>query len=237
MLAYVTSLYSIRHNYLEQLYDEFKKLLKLLDGQPVYVWTDRAIPFELPANVRCIEAPLTALTSYISCLRAEPTPQLPLTRSPAKDTLEFMALMNSKVEMVWRTIPMLPVGIEAVAWIDAGISKIFKAGEEARVGAAFRRLATWSPRTLVMPGCWPKAAVSRDTVCWRFCGGFFGLPVGLVDAFHCSSQSVLEKWLTQGNIAWEVSLWADMEWLGLGPTITWFAADHNITMLEPPLDV
>jgi hypothetical protein len=232
MLAYITSLYSVRDGYIDQLYDEFKKLIKYAEGQPIYVWTDRTIPFELPANVECIDAPLASFTSYIDCIRAEPPMQLPKTRNPAKDTLEFMALMNSKVEMVWRTIPLLPEGIDAVAWIDAGICKIFKEGEDARVAAAFDRLRTWIPHTLVMPGCWPEWPVSEDSVCWRFCGGFFALPTGLVEHFHTANRTILEKWIARGRIAWEVNIWADMECSKIGPKIVWFQGDHDIRMIE-----
>jgi hypothetical protein len=236
MIAYITSLYSVRDNYIGQLYDEFKNLLKLLEGQRVYVWTDRTIPFALPANVECIEAPLASLTSYISCIRAEPALRLPRERNPTKDTLEFMALMNSKVEMVWRTLPLLPEGIDGVAWIDAGICKIFGGAEEARVSAAFRRLTRWSPATLTIPGCWNPGKPAEDAICWRFCGGFFALPATSVGDFHAATQTVLEKWLARGRIAWEVSLWADMEMMGIGPKIRWFSADHNITMMEVPAD-
>jgi hypothetical protein len=239
MIAYITSLYSVRDGYLDQLYDEFKKLLPLLEGHRLFVWTDRTIPFPLPANVECIEAPLASLTSYITCVRAKPALELPRNRNHAKDTMEFMALMNSKVEMVWRTLPLLSEGVDGVAWIDAGICKIFGGGDatnQSRVRVAFKRLSRWTPRMLTMPGCWNPGRPSEDAVCWRFCGGFFGLPVAAVDDFHRATQTILEKWISRGRLAWEVNLWADMEMVGIGPKIRWFAADHNITMMEVPED-
>jgi hypothetical protein len=234
MPAFVTSLYAVREGYLETLYTEFQKLLGLLQSNDVlFVWTDRDLPFPVPSQVHVLKRPLNSFAAY-SSVHNNGALTLPAMRSASKDTQDFMALMNTKVEMVWHTIPFVPQETTHIAWIDAGICKIFK--DWGRVQTAWKGLAAilWPARKVAIPGCWSQiASSSKDSVCWRFCGGFFVVPVNLLQLFYNESQRVLQDWLSAGRIAWEVNIWADMEHQ-FAELFAWWSADHNERMLEPP---
>lgn len=249
MLAFVTGLYAIREGYTASLHQQFKHLLSLLPaGTPVYVWTDLEIPYvaEFPTlRVHVLVAPLVAFASYQAMVgasaRAEPL-RLPGTRNAAKDTLEFLGLMNTKVEMLWRAIPFLsasPDGapVTHLAWIDCGIHKIFKAEDDVAGALAAVCRGPWPAEQVVMPGCWehrgPPGHLRVDTVDWRFCGGFFILPVAgtTLERFHRGSQQILDQCLVRGVATWEVNVWSSLE--SEDPALfRWFKADHNISMLR-----
>ena len=227
-ITYVTSLYAVREDYLPQLYTQFQELQEFCGS--IVVWTDAPLPFSTPAHVQVLIAPLTSFASYIQCM--SPSLQLPQTRNPHKDTQEFLALMNTKVEMVWRALPY--VTTTHVAWIDAGILKIVK--DTPRIAKAFKEHSQFPwPNRIAIPGCWKSPLVNLyHVVSWRFCGGFFASPTSLLPLFYEKAMRLLEAWIAAGHLAWEVNIWADLE--TKDPTLfAWWSADHNETMLEPAL--
>lgn len=236
--SFVTALYSIQEEYFAGYYSElqsrFLKLLEWLPPVPIYVWTDRDWPEITDARIVWQKVPLTSLKSYQQ--GTQPSLQLPSRRNAQKDTLAFMGLMNSKIEMLWRVAPFLS-DKEALVWIDAGILKIFKDHETVQ-----RRLHQLQnavlPERILMPGCWGKGIpVSRDAVHWRFCGGFFVVPVS-----HLSTlQSLSEKWLHQvneveGRAMWEVNVWVEME-NEIPDLFQWYLAGHDDTIVTAPVKI
>jgi hypothetical protein len=167
---------------------------------------------------------------------------LPVHRNAAKDTLEFLALMNTKVEMQWRSLPYIAATCPEVthmAWIDCGIHKIFKATDDVRGALAAVCRGPWPAEQVLMPGCWEHVSTAGhlrvDAVDWRFCGGFYILPVGngVLDRFHRGSQQILDQCLVRSVTTWEVNVWSALE--SEDPSLfRWFKADHNITMLRLP---
>jgi hypothetical protein len=157
---------------------------------------------------------------------------LPPIRNEKKDTKDFMALMNTKVEMVWRALPY--VQTPHIAWIDAGIFKIMK--DIPRVQRAFEIHKTFPwPNRVMIPGCWKTSLIDLySSVSWRFCGGFFVAPVSFVPSFYEKVSRLLDDWISLRQLAWEVNLWADLE-TKEPDLFAWFPADHNETMLEPQL--
>jgi hypothetical protein len=158
---------------------------------------------------------------------------LPHYRDPNKDTQEFMALMNTKIEMLWRVIPHTPV--DAFIWIDAGITKIFQ--DLPNIRSQFEKLEKASvPEKILMPGCWNRGRpVYRDAVHWRFCGGYFIVPLHQLEIL----KSLSEKWLLtlseqEKRMMWEVNVWVEME--NEHPDLfLWYKADHNDSIVEAPL--
>ena len=231
MLVYVTSLYAVRDEYLPVLHQNFQQLLPHLLA-PVYVFTDAPLPFPVPPTVHIISHTLTEFHTYVRCLAANA--RLPKSRNASKDTAEFMALMNTKVEMVWRAIPYIPAETTHIAWIDAGIWKIVN--DPVRGAKAFvaHPTAAWPTAKIALAGCLPApVAPSSDAICWRFCGGFLVIPTSLVAPFYKAVEAMLEAWLTAGHLAWEVNIWAALEWKETA-WFAWWGGDHNATMLEAP---
>ena len=74
---------------------------------------------------------------------------------------------------------------------------------------------------------------SSDHICWRFCGGFFVVPMDLLDDYYKAVSRMLETWLVAGHLVWETNIWAAVEWKEPG-WYCWWGANHDERMLEPP---
>lgn len=236
--SFVTALYSIHEEYFTGYYSElqsrFLKLLEWLPRAPIYVWTDREWPDITDSRVIWQKVPLVGLKSFQQ--GSDPSLKLPARRNIQKDSHAFMALMNSKIEMLWRVAPF-QTEADALVWIDAGILKIFTNREAVQTRLHQLQTAV-TPETILMPGCWGKGIpVSRDAVHWRFCGGFFIVPLS-----HLSTlQSLSEKWLYQvneveGRAMWEVNVWVEME-NEMPELFQWYLAGHDDTIVAAPLKI
>ena len=151
---------------------------------------------------------------------------LPLVRTSTKDTRAYLCLMNAKLELVHRAMSSGKHSTTHYAWIDAGIGHILNTPMEtlrALAETPLRKEGIW------IPGCPDRAFQGWDTICWRFCGGFFvGDPQSL-ERFYALARDELPR---MPKLSWEVNLWAYMETKGFAPT--WYAADHDDSMLRPP---
>jgi hypothetical protein len=186
-------------------------------------------------DVRMIPWELDDSETWRLCREYSPL-QLPESRNGAKDTEFFMTLMNAKTELV-----AAAAGLEMewpfVAFLDAGIAKIFK-----DVEGSFRRLRDLEIRRgfsgMLLPGCWEPAGVRMDVlagkICWMFCGGFFVIPRGEVMGVEKVARMALREFLERGRLTWEVNVWVWMRELPGAPVMRWFSADHNDRMTIVP---
>jgi hypothetical protein len=231
-VAFVTALYAVRKDYLSVLLANFANLLEILPSNcTIYVWTDADVKFE-QTNVVVMRAPLEDFEVYRMCMK--PGLTLPRIRNPEKDTYEYMALMNTKVEFVWRTMSFLSDEFHSLIWIDCGITKIFKQIDVIKL--EIQRIVWGKPvcDRILMPGCWPSAIdASYDSICWRFCGGFFLVPKTSVNSFYMEFLREIEKMVEIGQIAWEVNVWAKMDFKNRF-LFDWYIADHNDTIVSIP---
>lgn len=231
MACFVTALYPIREGYIQELATRFSELLKLLPEVPIFVWTDREWSLT-DSRIVWLHFPLLSFQSFSRIQTSNPT--LPDIRNPTKDTLEYIALMNTKVEMIWRCVPYSSETIQNYVWIDAGITKIFK--EPLDNNQSILKLLQYNVefQRIQIPGCWGRRdSVSLDIIHWRFCGGFFILPRALVSTFQTLSETSLSEFCLKGKIAWEVNVWAHIE-LEHPELFEWYAADHNNSILNCP---
>ena len=104
----------------------------------------------------------------VSKLFPKESTALPSSANSAKDTYEYMVLMNSKLEWMTRAAPLIKT--TNVAWIDFGIVKILK-----NLDAAANKLdhVQIPADKVLIPGCYdtPTHSLTLDNVHWRFCGG------------------------------------------------------------------
>lgn len=151
---------------------------------------------------------------------------LPDTRTETKDTRGYLLLMNAKTELVHRAIASGHHTSTHYAWIDAGISHILTTPDTTL--RALKELQL--PKTgLFIPGCPGREFRGWDTICWRFCGGFFvGDSASLLELYRLCRETLPQL----PKLSWEVNVWAYLETKGFRPT--WYAADHNDSMLRPP---
>jgi hypothetical protein len=174
--------------------------------------------------------------------------RLPTSRFTQKDSSYFLTLMHTKAELV-ATIAAEELAEEVegrpsapfLAFIDAGIHKIFKEPEE-----SWNRLASLRLRKgwhgALLPGCWQPAQRGfqelADRINWSFCGGFFVVPTEDATAFWGRQTEALLKFLERGFITWEVNTWVYSLSLPNPSNFQfhWFEADHNDRMTMVPAD-
>lgn len=162
---------------------------------------------------------------------------LPADRNDGKDSSFYMKLINAKVELAG--LVAAETDAPFVAFLDAGIRKVFRNPEE-----SFSRLRNLRMRAdlsgTVVPGCWPPEPWSQEKlarkVCWIFCGGFFVTPRGEAGRLAARAAAALESFVASGRLTWEVNVWVHMMCLRDSPEIHWFAADHNDRMTMVPAE-
>ena len=155
---------------------------------------------------------------------------LPPNRNTTKDTIEYMALMNSKPELLALAKPY--VNGPYVAYIDAGIAKLFKDPK------TLKRLETLALKTnplVIIPGCKPMAAVEEypflwNSVYWMFCGTLFIVPTENIHPFLMIHMEALEQYILRGVALWEVNVWASAL-PALAPEVTWYKANHDDSLI------
>jgi hypothetical protein len=162
--------------------------------------------------------------------------ELPNTRNPAKDTQEYLLLMNAKTEYIIKAVEKNPFNSSHFAWIDFNIFHIF-GGKEGVVTNHLRNLSRriLQPYFLSFPGCWSKEQVVEEflinDICWRWCGGFI---IGSGDRMlelHKTYTDHFENFLREKRkLVWEVNFWAYLE-LRHGLSVVWYPGDHNETIL------
>jgi hypothetical protein len=172
------------------------------------------------------------------CMKYSPTGslELPESRNVAKDSEFFLGLMNMKTEFVARAARSWGEG-KYVAFLDAGIAKIFK-----DVEGSFRRLRELRIREdvsgVVIPGCWAPRPLGVEElsrkICWMYCGGFFLVGRKEAAAFDLFARMALKEFLREGRITWEVNVWVRLLEMPEAPKLHWFAADHNDRMTMVP---
>lgn len=188
-------------------------------------------------ELRMIPWSLEASETWARCVGAAPmnSLKLPEERNVGKDTEFFLALMNAKMELVAAVAE--EVTAPFVAFLDAGIGKIFK-----DPGASFGRLKSLEIREdfsgVLVPGCWTPGPVSLENlsrkICWMYCGGFFLIPRAEAAGAAQAAARALQAFLSRGCLTWEVNVWVHMATIEGAPAMKWFAADHNDTMTMVP---
>jgi hypothetical protein len=186
-----------------------------------------------PKGVRLLLAEKDEFDTYKRIQEASRL-RLPTHRNQAKDTLEYMAIQNLKPELLVKAL-QLGIYTPYMAYIDAGISKIFRNPD------TIRRLETFQFHNIpmvLMPGCHPMPEdppsihILSDRINWTFCGGFFVVPSTKVKILYEKHRAALEKFLEQGCLAWEVNVWTSYlpHW-ETKSQVVWYPADHNDSML------
>lgn len=145
--------------------------------------------------------------------------ELPSERNETKDTIDYLALMNCKAEML--NIAKTYCDTKHLCWIDCGITKIF----ERSVASELKVVSylNYPDDKIVIAGCHGKTPIDRNKILWRFCGGFLVIPCSLVEIFYllCCGE------ICNSNIAtWEVNIWALLE-EKIPHIFKWYPGDHN----------
>jgi hypothetical protein len=189
---------------------------------------------EISDTVTVIDISLDDLAIYNMIVGNKDQLRLPEQRNQAKDTYEYMGLTNSKVEIIKLALPL--ISTDYVAWIDAGISKLFQNPEE-----KFEWLAgvNFEINDGVIAAGITQGRPSLQQLCqevvWRFCGGFLVCRTTQAGKFFNLSLSTLAKFLIEGYAVWEANVWADI--IQSHPNfLQWYQAGWNDAMFNFPAE-
>jgi tetratricopeptide (TPR) repeat protein len=228
-LTYVTAFYKIYETTNETYVEHFLRLAKA--GNKFILFLDPQLqsiaePLRALSNVHIIET-VAFEDLPLTTIKPKASTQLPATRTQAKDTYEYLVLMNSKLEFMMRALPH--VTTTNVAWIDFAITKIFTHTE--RVFKQLNHVVVPENKVLV-PGCHSSPRVTDpNTINWRFCGGLFFCTQPTLKTFHALCTEALSQ--PPPMLTWEVNVWAQIE--SQKPDFFhWYKADHNDTIVNFP---
>jgi hypothetical protein len=195
------------------------------------------------SNVKLLKTmELTDLFSFKVCSDIKGL-KLPQTNNTIKDTKEYMMLMNSKIEIIHDAIRQDTFNTKYFAWIDFSISRIFTSTDYISVLKKIND-TNCDKEILTIPGCRDKLSNETElcdvlrpelnTICWRFCGGFFWGDKSSLEDFYDKYIEYFPKFVMKYKmIVWEVNFWA---WLECNSSWSpkWYLGDHNDTIIEIP---
>ena len=163
---------------------------------------------------------------------------LPENKSNIKDTSNYMTLMHSKIDFLYKTINNNPFNTDYFCWFDFSLPYIFNNIEKTL--NEFKKLSfhNYIHSFITIPGCLNfkinDVNFLKNQVVWRFCGGFLiGDKKSLLNFYSVSINYFPDFLKLTNNILWEVNYWAWLEGCGhISPL--WFLADHNDTIIQIP---
>ena len=181
------------------------------------------------ANIKIIVLELNDLET-IRRINSVGALELPPTRNPDKDTLNFLSFMNCKPELLKLAEPH--VTTPYVAYIDAGISKVFS--NPATI-ATLKELSVHNIPLVLLPGCQPIHEVEEfpflwKKIHWMLSGGFFIVPKTCVEEWYQLHTKALNRFLDMGCITWEVNVWASFVHK-IKDRVVWFYGPHDDSMV------
>ena len=138
--------------------------------------------------------------------------------------------MNCKSEFLSIAAPHITTPY--AAFIDAGISKVFK---DKTILNQLKTLNVHNIPLALVPGCIPISDVEPfpqlwKGINWTFSGGFFVVPLTCVNEWFNLHLTALKKFLAMGTITWEVCVWASFA-NDLKHRIVWYSGPHDDTMI------
>jgi hypothetical protein len=216
--------------------ENFKKYFDLfykvgISGIPIILFTSPnfAEQFKTFPSVMTISIELSDFELYNLCINFDG--DLPEIRNNNKDTKEFLALMNSKIEFILNASRLCTD--DTFIWIDFGILKIIH-----NIDNFINKLKLINEKRLdkiIIPGCWGKGySFSFNTVNWRFCGGVLIIPKSHIESFYNYSKIILKNEYNIPNfkLTWETNIWNLIEQIYYkNDEIQWYSADHNDSIL------
>ena len=207
----------------DRLLRDFDVLARHLGDELIVFADEHFHPRVRDANVRrVLRVPIGELAIYNEIVGSRPA--LPPFRNADKDTLEYLALMNTKVEFLARALPYADGDL---MWLDAGVNKVFR-----HPGPTYDRLQRLAhdPRYDVVVGGCHQDAYSREqlaeSVRWNFLGGFIMLKRAFVAEFMERNLASIRRFLARGAITWEVNVWIDV-FQAAHVNALWYRADHD----------
>ena len=236
-ITFVSALYNI-YNFKEVQDILLKNTKDLLDqNYKLIMYVDEfnynaLITIGMSDNVRLIKYPIENINIY-NMIISNKNLKLPIQRDEKKDTLEYMALMNSKVEFILKSLDIIDT--EYVAWIDAGITKVFSDKQ------SFSKLncklnGSNVSNKILIPGCY-NIKLNFPELCsgvrWVFLGGFFACNKNVIPNFYNLCIKVIKFFMDHSMMVWEVNIFAYIHSTHEN-VFNWYYGDHNNSLSHIP---
>ena len=161
--------------------------------------------------------------------------ELPNHRNEKKDTVEYLALMNSKIEYINDAISKNVWNTEYFAWFDFSMAYLFNDLEPTLTKMKKLHNIQSGKSFCLIPGCWNQLNNTHfilNSIHWRFCGTFFiGDKKSLLDFYNAYIIHFPEFLKTHNKLVWEVNFWAWLEKEKLF-TPTWYISNHNDSIIS-----
>ncbi len=216
----------------DRLLRDFGVLARHLGGDLIVFADEHYHPLIRDANVRrVVKVAIEELAIYNEIVGRAPA--LPRFRNAAKDTLEYLALMNTKVEFLTRALPYTD---QDLIWLDAGVDKVFR-----NPGPTYRRLQSFvhdQRYDVAVGGCHQDAFSYEqlvECVRWNFLGGLIVVKRSFVVEFMDRNIRSIRRFLERGDITWEVNVWVDV-FQATHTNALWYRADHDDSLACVPYE-
>ena len=222
-------IYNNPSNFMQYIYDFYDLAIS---GIPIIVFTELSFvdKFRIfPASVKVIGLPRESLELYN--IANNYSRNLPSIRNQQKDTKQFLALMNSKIEFIDKAAEI--VGDNTFMWLDFGILKCVKNKEQFIV--KLKQINSKEYAKIKMPGYWNSGRqLNTNEINCRFCGSFFVMPRKYIKIFYGHSKNVLTDFcnMPMYNLCWETNVWYVIEMCAMRNDIDWYFADKDDSLLR-----
>ena len=160
--------------------------------------------------------------------------QLPAVRNGDKDTYNFLTFINSKTELMKKSVHNNVFNSTHFAWIDFGIFHIIKDIENTK--QIIHKLSTTKLKEsfLAVTGIYPlRRFVDFSNIDWRYCGGFFVGDIQSIIHFDNLYKDYFLRITKQyGILTWEANMWLFFEQFLNWTPIVYLAQSHDDTMFS-----
>ena len=251
MTTFVTSFINVNNNEEKTISWRIEKFMNLVNyGIKLCVYVDVSI-FEILKektknylNVKIMPIITLKQTKTYQFCQDISILQLPFTNNIAKDTMDYLILINSKIEFIYDAMKENPWESDFFAWIDFSIFHVFH--NISLCNNNLQQIQNYSndeykndDTFLLIPGCLPSIKTEDEhliigQVYWRFCGGFFfGNKKSIQKLYNLHIENFPIFLTLHNTLVWEVNFWAWLEiytkWRPL-----WYKADHNDSIIQLP---
>lgn len=250
MTTFVTALINLNEDRNYRPINTYVALFNKLasSGIMIYLYLDKSYSLlenEIPRNVIVEYIDLYELEIYKLINYKLPNKNVPKNRNAMKDTFNYMCLINSKIEFVYKAIKKNPFNTNHFAWIDFGICHVLKNIDETLQYLYFFSKNHKEQNILIMPTIWDKNLSfnnisSHESIIWRFPGGFFfGDKDSIINMYNLIIHYIPKFIDVYGIIAWEVNIWAWIEYMCLSLDDPWifttYYGNHDDSILMIPI--
>ena len=157
------------------------------------------------------------------------------TKTPDKDTIEYMFMMCNKTEIIRKAIEFNFFNTDNFIWVDFGIKHIFNCTDE-EFNHKIERLNNIKYDKVRIGSIWNlnmKYFVNNlNDICWYFAGGVFGGNKDYLINFANKTKDMCIKIMNENKtITWEVNIWY-MVYIENPNIFFYYCCDHNSSLID-----